>query len=68
MTKIFGYDWEDIQRAQQGGRLSRPVYAMPSDLTADRKEEDMALLKKHGLDGLKAMGYHGVIDRLNRYC
>ena len=23
MTKIFGYDWNDIQRAQQGGRLPR---------------------------------------------
>lgn len=23
--KIFGYDWSDIQRAQQGGKLRRPV-------------------------------------------
>lgn len=22
---IFGYDWEDIKRAQQGGSLSKPV-------------------------------------------
>ena len=23
--KIFGYDWEDIQRAQQDGRLGRVI-------------------------------------------
>lgn len=27
MEKIFGHDWADIQRAQQGGRLSRPIAA-----------------------------------------
>lgn len=25
MNKIVGHDWEDIQRAQQGGKLSRAV-------------------------------------------
>lgn len=25
MPKIVGYDWADIQRAQQGGRLAKPV-------------------------------------------
>jgi hypothetical protein len=23
--RIFGYDWSSIQRAQQGGRLSKPI-------------------------------------------
>ena len=27
--KIFGYDWADIQRAQQGGRLSKPLPLNP---------------------------------------
>ena len=25
MTKIFGYEWDDISRAQQGGRLHRAI-------------------------------------------
>lgn len=36
MEKIVGYDWSDIQRAQQGGRLSRTVDTRrPSDYGAD---------------------------------
>jgi len=34
--KIVGYDWEDIQRAQQGGHLSRSVKIVPGkDYGAD---------------------------------
>lgn len=60
---IFGYSWDDIQRAQQGGRLARtidtskPAQDPPSDT-------DLALLEKHGADGLRAMQYHGTIGRL----
>lgn len=45
--KIVGYDWEAIQRAQQGGSLaaridtSRPAKSAPTD--ADRE-----LLRQHG--------------------
>ena len=60
---IFGYEWSDIQRAQHGGRLgrtidtSKPVQDPPTDA-------DLALLEKHGSDGLRAMQYHGTIGRL----
>lgn len=33
--KIFGYDWTDIQRAQQGGHLSKPVTLKTGDYGAD---------------------------------
>ena len=33
--KIFGYDWADIQRAQQGGRLGQPIKSVKGDYGAD---------------------------------
>lgn len=33
--RIVGYSWEDIQRAQQGGRLGRPIAARVGDYGAD---------------------------------
>lgn len=63
--KIFGYAWEDIQRAQQGGRLARRIAIsapLPAATGADR-----ALLAKFGsIEALRAAGMHGVIDRLSR--
>ena len=35
MSKIMGHDWEDIQRAQQGGRLGRPIVRRAGDYGAD---------------------------------
>lgn len=65
--KIFGYDWEDIRRAQRGGRLARAIAGPAvSDLTPERLAEDRALLAAHGRDGLAAMGYAGALDRLRR--
>jgi hypothetical protein len=60
---IFGYSWSDIQRAQQGGRLSRPIDT--SKQSPDYTESDRALLAEHGEQGLRDMGYFGVLDRLN---
>ena len=68
MSTIFGYDWADIQRAQAGGRLqtrivdtSKPVDHAPTD-------EDRALLAQHGsIEALKAAGFYGSADRLQRY-
>ena len=63
--KIFGYDWEDIQRAQQGGRLSRPV--VPSDgISKLQAEADDEALAQFGVQGLVDRGFFGVIDRLRR--
>lgn len=33
--KIFGYDWTDIQRAQQGGKLSHTITKKDGDYGAD---------------------------------
>lgn len=35
MVKIVGHNWEDIQRAQQGGRLHKPVKLKSGDYGAD---------------------------------
>ena len=64
-TPIFGYDWEDIKRAQQGGMLSRPLAPFKND-GVQLMPNDLAMLEEHGIDGLAIMGFHGVIDRLAR--
>ena len=62
--EIFGYSWADIQRAQQGGRLARPVTRTMAPQGPSR--EDIELLQIHGADGLRAMQFHGTLDRLQR--
>lgn len=38
--KILGYEWEDIQRAQQGDRLQRSIdVTAPGDYGADPLED-----------------------------
>lgn len=62
--KIFGYDWTDIQRAQQGGSLHRPLKLTPAQTATDA---DRALFVKFGsLEALREAGLHGVVDRLAR--
>jgi hypothetical protein len=68
-NKIFGYDWQDIQRVQQGGTLNKPVdteYDWTKVNDARHLSSDKLLLDRHGADGLLRMGYHGCIDRLTR--
>ena len=67
--KIFGYDWADIQRAQQGGRLHRTIDTSKSPYsanTAEQLESDVKLLEQYGEAGLRKMAYFGVLDRLKR--
>jgi hypothetical protein len=60
---IFGYTFEQIQRAQQGGRLNDTI-----DLSKVSKkpptEADYKMLEKYGEQGLREMQYFGVMDRL----
>jgi hypothetical protein len=60
---IFGHTWGEIQAAQQGGRLNKPV-VMQAPKTAT--EQDIELLKEHGLAGLTDKGFFGTIDRLKQ--
>ena len=64
MDEIFGYSWADIQRAQQGGRLARPIRG--ESKVAPPAREDIELLQIHGADGLRKMQFHGTLDRLQR--
>jgi hypothetical protein len=59
---IFGYTWEEIDRAQRGGGLARAIAQFESPKSATATDEQ--LLAEHGKDGLMAMGFFGVIDRL----
>lgn len=61
---IFGYAWDDIQRAQQGGSLARTIDTSKPAQDPPPTDADLALLAKHGSDGLRAMQYHGTIGRL----
>lgn len=65
-NKIFGYEFEDIQRAQHGGRLNKVVDTSKDDVGDRLHENDINMLNEHGLSGLESMGYYGVIDRLKR--
>lgn len=65
MSTILGYEWTDIQRAQQGGRLSHAVDASTNGAPA-ATDDDMAMLAKHGMDELRSMGLWGIVDRLQR--
>ncbi len=63
MDTIFGYSFDDIKRAQQGGRLCRAI-----DLNAPAMmqviDSDRALLAEHGSQGLRDRGFFGTIERL----
>jgi hypothetical protein len=64
--KIFGYDWDDIKRAQQGdlSGLRRRVSSAPSDDWTEADQE--ALDKFETIEGLEAAGFYGVADRAKR--
>jgi hypothetical protein len=64
MNKIFGHDWEDIRDMQQKNYVPRTV-DVSKDARPGPTESDHYLLAQHGVDGLKEMGYFGVLDRLN---
>lgn len=66
MTRIFGYTFDQIQRAQHGGRLSEVIDTTKPSAPDGNLAADQALLAKHGMDGLKALSYFGVVDRLER--
>ena len=59
---IFGYTWEQIQKAQQGGTLQSFVpFDIPQIVCT---KEDIALFEEYGESGLKEKQFYGVIDRL----
>lgn len=59
---IFGYTWEEIKRAQQGGALARRIPAgIYKPLATDG---DWELLERYGEAELRNRGYFGVLDRL----
>ena len=59
---IFGYTWDEIKNAQQGGSLGRRVTSeICKPLATD---SDWALLERYGEVELRNMQYFGVLDRL----
>ena len=67
MDDIFGYTFDEISLAQQGGRLGRVIDTSKPTLDESATEEsDLKLLAQYGERKLRDMGYMGVIDRLER--
>ncbi|QOE32786.1 hypothetical protein CPT_Mano_054 [Achromobacter phage Mano] len=66
MGKIFGYEWDSIQRAQQGDMsgLRRRVSNAHSDDWTPADQE--ALDKFKTIADLEAAGFYGVADRARR--
>lgn len=65
-ARIFGYEWEDIQVAQQGNSaaLHPPIDTSTPVVKPEVTERDKVLFVLHGLDGLEEQQLYGVIDRL----
>ncbi len=66
MDKIFGYTFEDIRRAQQGDILGRPISLKDLAVTEKEKESAIDMLHVHGQQELEKLGFHGIIDILDR--
>jgi hypothetical protein len=65
--KIFGYEWEDIQRALRGGRLSHPVDTS-KPISHAPTDDDRKLLVEYGsISALKSAGFNGIADRLEKW-
>lgn len=63
--RIFGYTWDQIQSAQQGGSLSQAIDTSAPPAKSSASPDDMSMLEKHGIDGLKEKQLFGVLDRLS---
>jgi len=66
MSDIFGYTWEQIQVAQSGGKLTAGMIDTSKPIDNSLMVGDLELLVEHGADGLRAKGFMGVVDRLQR--
>ena len=66
MDTIFGYTWDEIKAAQQGKRSGRVIDTSKPAVKDDVSQDDLDLLAKHGEEGLRALQYFGVLDRLTR--
>lgn len=65
--KIFGYAFDEIKAAQQGGRLGRVIdTSKPEPFDPVQERVDVKLLHDLGEAKLRELGYIGVIDRLER--
>lgn len=59
---LFGYSWDQIRTAQQGGKLGELIRASAENPRAS--EKDFAMLEKNGAQWLYEHQMFGVIDRL----
>lgn len=65
MSKIFGYDWQDIN-AMQHKQYVRERVDLSKPVNHSLLAGDLELFEKHGMAGLQNMGFAGVVDRLQR--
>lgn len=63
---IFGGDWQEIQDIQQKRHNPERVNMNTPPGPTPPTDRDRELLAEHGMDGLRALGLDGVVDRLNQ--
>ena len=61
MRDIFGYSWETIRNAQQGGSLNAPIKHVGKP---GPTEKDIEMLKTYGAISLERKEMWGILDRL----
>jgi hypothetical protein len=61
---IFGYTWDEIQKAQFGGKLHHSIVSSGDKLTIT--VEEIELFSREGVSGLERLGFYGLLDRLKR--
>lgn len=67
MTKIFGYDWADIQAAQRGDMSGIRGSTNGSQKFGEWTEADQALMEQYqSVESLEAAGFYGTADRAKR--
>jgi hypothetical protein len=64
---IFGYTWDEIKKAQQGGTLQKltPLAAKMAEGDICTRN-DLALFEKFGINGLIERKFYGTLDRLQQ--
>lgn len=65
--KIFGYEWDEIKNAQNGGKLGKSIDTSKPPAAITLSSIDKALMDRHGsVEELEANGYYGTADKYRR--
>lgn len=64
---IFGYEWDEIKNAQNGGKLGKSIDTSKPPAPIVLSSVDEALMKRYGsVEELEENGYYGTADKYRR--